>query len=277
MPTKKNVIRWLSLCSLALVATVGWADQETRTVSIGAGSLTFRPPHTRGDKEFKGHGPNIKADFVVSVSEDRKKIMAKIYMKAEEWDSDEDDRPQSDYTTAEGRKDDFELHTVSGEGWQIVSFDRPGVFGQTWEVAESYGYIDDDEEVDSFPGNRAVVTWNFTGDTHGDDAGVKTGVRLDYPAFRVIERRAPGLHPGDRGPGWYGFQNSSNIDREDELHSRCASSFTRVHVADGTTFNDLCASIGLRCVQVCDWSGKTKSCADSPYSWGDGSRIGYCQ
>ncbi len=95
MPTKKNVIRWLSLCSLALVATVGWADQETRTVSIGAGSLTFRPPHTRGDKEFKGHGPNIKADFVVSVSEDRKKIMAKIYMKAEEWDSDEDDRPQT--------------------------------------------------------------------------------------------------------------------------------------------------------------------------------------
>jgi hypothetical protein len=33
----------------------------------------------------------------------------------------------------------------------------------------------------------------------------------------------------------------------------------------------------LSCVRVCDWEGATKGCSDSPYSWGDGSRIALCQ
>ena len=277
MSTNKNVIRWLTLCGLVLAATVAWADQGTRTVSIPAGSQTFLPPLTRGDNEFKGHGPKINAKFRVYVSGDRKQVLAKIYMKAEEWDTSEDEE-KSDFTTAEGWSKAFPLHNVTERGWEIVWFRRPGVFGPTREVAETYGYIDDDEEVDDFSGTRAVEMWYFTGDVQGDDAhplGLQeehleddTRVRVEYPAFQVNERRTA---------GWYGFQNSRNVDREAELRSRCAPSFTRVNVAKGTTFSALCASIGLRCFKVCDWDGKIKSCADSPYSWGDGSRIAYCR
>lgn len=85
--------------------------------------------------------------------------------------------------------------------------------------------------------------------------------------------------PSTPSPGWYGFANANNIDQEHNLKSRCASSFTRIHVATGNTFDDLCASVGLRCARVCDWEGVSRLCSDGPSesSQGDGSRIAYCE
>ncbi|TNE47963.1 MAG: hypothetical protein EP343_17975 [Deltaproteobacteria bacterium] len=78
--------------------------------------------------------------------------------------------------------------------------------------------------------------------------------------------------------GWYGFANSRNKDRNRELRMRCTRSFRRVYVSrrKGTSFDALCRSIGLVCKRVCDWEGRRKSCSDSPYRWGDGSRLAYC-
>ena len=78
-------------------------------------------------------------------------------------------------------------------------------------------------------------------------------------------------------PGWYGFLNSENIDREAELHRKCSEHFTRIHVPYGTTCKDLCTSINMECTRVCDWEGNPKGCSDAPYSWGDGSRLCYCE
>lgn len=80
----------------------------------------------------------------------------------------------------------------------------------------------------------------------------------------------------DASPGWYGFANSRNIDRERELRSRVGA-FQRIEVQGGTTFDSLCSSLSLRCSRVIDWEGHAQSCFSSPYSWGDGSRLGYCE
>jgi uncharacterized protein YfaP (DUF2135 family) len=90
-----------------------------------------------------------------------------------------------------------------------------------------------------------------------------------------IKSRPRGTH---YKAGWFGFSNSQNMDKESNLQRRCARKFKRVYVPKvyGTTFSGLCRSIGLVCRRVCDWEGKAKSCQDSPYDWGDGSRLAYC-
>ncbi len=107
--------------------------------------------------------------------------MARIQMTAQEWD---DGRPKSDFTRAEGEKE-FELYTLPRRGWRILSFARPGVIEPGQIVTESFEYIDNDEETDSFSGERVVLWWHFTGDVYGLDAGKETRVRIQYPAFQV--------------------------------------------------------------------------------------------
>lgn len=84
-----------------------------------------------------------------------------------------------------------------------------------------------------------------------------------------VQQQSPG--------GWYGFENSNNKDREKELHNKCSKNYKRIVVSSGTTFDALCNSIGRKCKRVCDWEGNAKGCNDSPYSWGDGARIAYCE
>jgi hypothetical protein len=81
---------------------------------------------------------------------------------------------------------------------------------------------------------------------------------------------------------WYGFEKSKNKDRETELKNKCAPSFQRVEVPEGTkTFTGLCTSLGMRCEKACDWEGKSVECDDLPNpqfsgDGPDGSRVAHC-
>ena len=59
----------------------------------------FIPSHTKGDKDFDGHGPNINCRIHIGITSDRKHILADINMKASET--------ESDWTTSEGEKKIF--------------------------------------------------------------------------------------------------------------------------------------------------------------------------
>lgn len=123
--------------------------------------FTYIPPHTRGDREFKGHGPNVTSSAALRV-EGGKALVLTLYMKAEET--------QSDYTTAEGTQD-FEIYRAD-----------PGmVISKVFTDMESnYFYKDTNHESDVFDLGQTdlVRTFTFIGDTSGDDAGDDTRVTV---------------------------------------------------------------------------------------------------
>lgn len=81
----------------------------------------------------------------------------------------------------------------------------------------------------------------------------------------------------EKTTNWYGFSNSSNKDRESELRRNCKVQFTRIHVSSGIDFNSLCSTLSKSCKRVCDWEGNIKTCGETHYSHGDGSRIALCE
>jgi hypothetical protein len=106
----------------------------------------------------------------------------------------------------------------------------------------------------------------------GNYRGYTTGVINLYPYIPPPPSEstpAPPAHPA----GWYGFTNSPNIDRENELRAKCTAGapFTRVPAAGD--FAVLCHSVSLQCKFVCDWEGHTKNCNENP---NDGSRLARC-
>jgi hypothetical protein len=136
---------------------------------------------------------------------------------------------------------------------------------------------------------RAVLTggrWgnNNGGPVMGSDAGASPVG--DYTIINNQAAQAGG------GPGaWYGFSNSDNIDQDKNLAQNCRVNFSRIATRgdahQNIKFTDLCASIGKRCVKVCDWEGHEKSCDevsqwDNQFGGGqvgkrDGSRVALCQ
>ena len=67
----------------------------------------FIPSHTKGDKDFDGHGPNINCNVHIGITSDRKHILASINIKASET--------QSDWTTSEGEKKFFIFSCRDGQ------------------------------------------------------------------------------------------------------------------------------------------------------------------
>jgi hypothetical protein len=119
------------------------------------------PPHTRGDREFDGHGPrtNVNVNFYY----DRNQVYFYIYMIAEET--------QSDWTTAVGYSGKIVAFTAPS-GWHIKS-----VIGAT-----SYNgivkYTDTNNEPDIFQTPLGQAT--CVGDTKGEEAGIRTGVSFQF-------------------------------------------------------------------------------------------------
>lgn len=99
------------------------------------------------------------------------------------------------------------------------------------------------------------------------------------PEEPEIDADESAIASAGRPAGWYGFENSDNKDREQELRNRCSQKFTRIPNPKGMyKFSDLCGTAGMRCTEVCDWEGNTKPCDDDPQGGKpDGSRIAFCQ
>jgi len=124
--------------------------------------LSFTPPHTRGDKEYDGHGPEVWA--TARWVNDGTHINLRLWMKAKET--------RSDWTTAEGVR--VESYYTAPSGWRIESIEG--------NVESSAHYVDSDHNDDRQGGgpNGPVKEFKFRGDHKGDDAGSYTGVDVYF-------------------------------------------------------------------------------------------------
>ncbi|MER2514572.1 MAG: hypothetical protein ABTQ25_19550 [Nitrosomonas ureae] len=124
--------------------------------------LSFTPPHTRGDKEFSGHGPEVWAN--ARWSNEGTHVNFRLWMKAQET--------RSDWTTAEGER--TEIYYTPPPGWRIDSIAN--------SLESTAHYIDTDHNDDRQGGgpNGPVKEFKFRGDRSGDDAGSYTGVDVTF-------------------------------------------------------------------------------------------------
>lgn len=135
---------------------------------VSPGYRTFIPPHTRGDQEFGGDGPAVLCRVRLSViGTENNLLQSQIYMKAEET--------RSDWTTAEGTDTHVIYTAPAGKKIKEIScitFDQ-------------FEYVDDNIEMDWFARGSGgpVNQYEFMGDTEGADAGVDTGVTVQYNAI----------------------------------------------------------------------------------------------
>jgi hypothetical protein len=147
---------------------------QPEDVVINLQSITFKPGHTRGDKDFKGHGPYVRLEASIAcdlpVLGGCGGLMAHVYMFAEET--------ESDWTTASGTSE-WENVYRTPPGYRIIDILTP-VF-----CADSYTDTSHSEDV-ICPGNGSLVAcFRCMGDTDGDDAGVATKVSVDFAPCTV--------------------------------------------------------------------------------------------
>lgn len=121
------------------------------------GGNGFCPPHTRGDKEFKGHGPNVWTS-VKLYQKGSNELYARVYIKAEE--------DRSNWTTAEGAQD----------YWVWRAPPNKAIIGFQPDYSEDYYKDNGHSEVSRSPSNGGPVYQFITkGDTKGNDVGNCTG------------------------------------------------------------------------------------------------------
>lgn len=151
-------------------------QEEDMTINLQ--NIAFRPPHTRGDKDFKGHGPYVELEAMIAgarfVPGGATAIQAKVSMFAEET--------ESDWTTALGSSD-WQIVYTAPPGYRIVNIITP------ISCVESYTDTSHSEDL-VCPGlGNLVECFRCMGDTDGDDAGVATKVSVDFApcVITVIE------------------------------------------------------------------------------------------
>ncbi|HEY9135345.1 MAG TPA: hypothetical protein VIM85_06095 [Pseudomonadales bacterium] len=129
--------------------------------------LTYTPPHTRGDKEYDGHGPNIwsKVEWLNRTS----RIDVSTYMKAKET--------KSDWTTAEGSK--TITYYTPPAGWRIKR-----IIGSTLTTDQFQDYDHAENSRGMGPGGP-VKTFIYRGDHKGSEAGSYTGMDVFFNPLQV--------------------------------------------------------------------------------------------
>ena len=164
--SSRIILRWNNR-DISSVAVIQKAPVicETSFFQFQPDRISYMPPHTRGDKEFDGNGPNVYSN--VNLINQGNQLIARIYMKAVET--------RSDWTTAEGTKD-FVIYTAD-PGKRIEAVVTAG--------NSSYSYTDNNHDMDEFPGTGPVRKYSFMGDGSGDDVGYHTRVEIDFTNIRV--------------------------------------------------------------------------------------------
>jgi hypothetical protein len=164
--SSRIILRWNNR-DISSVAVIQKAPVicETSFFQFQPDRISYMPPHTRGDKEFDGNGPNVYSN--VNLINQGNQLIARVYMKAVET--------RSDWTTAEGTKD-FVIYTAD-PGKRIEAVVTAG--------NASYSYTDNNHDMDEFPGTGPVRKYSFMGDGSGDDVGYHTRVEIDFTNIRV--------------------------------------------------------------------------------------------
>jgi hypothetical protein len=120
-------------------------------------TIEFAPPHTRGDRDFKSHGP--KVNITAYVMHTSKQVVFVIDMKAQET--------KSDWTTGEGKHAEVIYTAPAGKRIKALN-------GKTmWR--DVVNYTDTDHEMDKFsdPVLGDIHVW---GDTLANDVPYETRV-----------------------------------------------------------------------------------------------------
>ena len=159
---------------------------EEKVITTTPPPLSYMPKHTGGDREYKRNGPHVTVG--VKVHHDKTKAYIDICMRAIET--------KEDWTEARGCKEPKEFYTAP-PGWHIVGltgnlgkgtleFKQPRwctalpeiMCPKAWMIEDPIiDYVDvDTSDDDHF---EAIGKFVITGDTSGDDAGVKTQVKIE--------------------------------------------------------------------------------------------------
>lgn len=145
---------------------------QVTTVYIAPQALSYLPPHTNGDREFDGNGPNIYVEGRLLYN--YRQAYVQIWMSAIET--------RGDYTTAKGWCPNHYFYTAPA-GWHIKRIDGQTVFPSLVR------YTDNDTQEDIF--NTTLGQVKIKGDGNGNDAGIHTGIlsfNFSYKIPIVIEQ-----------------------------------------------------------------------------------------
>jgi hypothetical protein len=129
----------------------------------------FIPPHTNGDAEFEGHGPDVDFNAQLFVANGNQ-LWLMVHMRAIET--------RSDWTTAEGTRY-YQIATLSGQISGILS-------GTT--MTHRYRDSNHGRDVFSFAPGDLAERLEYVGDTRGNEAGSRTGVQVFLQPITVALR-----------------------------------------------------------------------------------------
>jgi hypothetical protein len=166
--------KFVLTCGFEDLSYVKIIQESTDIDTILPGKRTFVPPHTRGDQDFNGNGPEVFCRVELSILNYDTQVWAEIYMRARQT--------THDWTTAEGT-DSFLLYTAP-VGKEIKQILCP--------TYDQISYLDSNTSQDVFERGVGgpVLRYKFTGDTEGNEAGTETKVIVEFTPIQV-ELEAP--------------------------------------------------------------------------------------
>jgi hypothetical protein len=121
-----------------------------------------------GDNDFDGNGPSVNSDVSLIVTPQA--LSAKVHMHARET--------TSDWTEVDGWQT-YQLYAPE-PGWRIEQ-----VVGKT---SSAHHYVDSNQTEDSFDlgTGELVRRFVYVGDTGGDEAGTRTGVKVTFNDIHLV-------------------------------------------------------------------------------------------
>lgn len=168
--SNRMVLEWQSkqISSIAVIQPATPVCREKTETYTRSTYLSYTPPHTNGDTEYSGNGPEVWAN--ARWLNDGSRVSMRLWMKAKET--------KSDWTTAEGVR--TEPYYTAPSGWRIES-----VTGG--DVVSSAHYVDTDHNDDRQGGGPSgpIKEFVFRGDRDGKDAGSYTGVDVSFNPLTV--------------------------------------------------------------------------------------------
>ncbi len=130
----------------------------------------FIPSHTRGDRDFQGNGPRVYVSAWLRIV-NRNQLWARVYMFAKET--------RRDWTTVSGSAD---YHLWNGDNENVVSITRIISDPFSFDRYEDLNHADDHRNL---PGYELVGKFVVSGDTHGNEAGIRTGVIVHFNPVEI--------------------------------------------------------------------------------------------
>lgn len=174
--TNLLILKWNNnpISTLAVIQPPPPVPQETL---VNLSSISYIPPHTRGDKDFDGNGPvvQLQARLIAGdgVPGGVRNLYARVYMKAMET--------EPDWTTAEGNSE-----------WKVVYTAPPGavITGLLGPFTSEATYTDTNHTSDTIPvGDEGTLVKRFicVGDTSSDhEAGNATSVNVIFNKYKIM-------------------------------------------------------------------------------------------